>query len=134
MKNFGEFFQAINRADKTPSLRGTENNSTDISGSSSIKDNLDNLLGYSPKGGNLRGSSKVPLDFSTTLYALLEKWYLLVVGPSMYITYKLFEALDKHKVFQILYDDASQALNQMIDISNRCFSKISDIEAFFSCF
>ncbi len=134
MKNFGEFFQAINRADKTPNLRNSDSNSANVPGDSNITNKLDNLLGYPSKAGNLRGASKVPLDFSATLYALLEKWYLLIVGPSMYITYKLFDALEKHKVFEILYDDASKALNQMIEISNNCFSKISDIDAFFSCF
>lgn len=64
---------------------------------------------------------------------IIGKWYMLLVPPSIYVVYKLYEALEKAGIIDRLKTIVTQTLNTVIFIADNCFSKILNLNEMLVC-
>lgn len=68
-----------------------------------------------------------------TLINVIGKWYLIIVPPSIYVVYKLYEALQNAGILDKLQTIVQNTLNTVIYIANYCFPKILNLKDMMSC-
>ena len=64
---------------------------------------------------------------------IISSWYLLVAIPAMTVTYNVFKTLQDKGILKALYDNVSDGLNMLIEVSATCPQYIDNIDRLFRC-
>jgi|GEM_PF-4735434 hypothetical protein len=82
-------------------------------------------MDYSKVLEYLRGAS------GKAVYFLLNKWYWVVAGPALYVTYNFLEGAGIP--LNEIYQNLEVTLAKTIELSKVCPKKIANLDAFFRC-
>ena len=82
-------------------------------------------MDYSKVLEYLRGAS------GKAVYFILNKWYWVVAGPALYVTYNFLVGIGVP--LDEIYNDLAKTLAKTVELSKECPSKIADLKDFFRC-
>lgn len=67
------------------------------------------------------------------VYSLFTKWYLLVAGAALIVTYQFFKGIDSLGILTSIYNTLDSVFQTTIEKSKVCPQKIADFSAFMKC-
>jgi hypothetical protein len=82
-------------------------------------------MDYSKVLEYLRGAS------GKAVYIILNKWYWVVAGPALYVTYNFLVGVGVP--LDQVFSDLSKTLAKTVELSKLCPNKIGNLQAFFRC-
>ncbi|MEK6734287.1 MAG: hypothetical protein AABY27_04190 [Pseudomonadota bacterium] len=130
MKNFSNFFQAINKGPTNVDTTPLGSNTTETTDFSNIGGYIKGSLG---SNNTTSGMNFINAGRTAFIYGIISNWYLLVVIPAMTITYNVFKALQDHGILDMLYNEVKGSLDILVKTSMECPQKITDIGEFLNC-
>ena len=79
------------------------------------------------------GSSMLGGVDGSFVYGLLSQWYWVIVGPALYVTYKVLKTLQEKGILDAILNNIKASLNMLQKIADNCPQYIDDLDKFFQC-
>lgn len=163
MKNASDFFNAIGKGSsnqdvsniqttnnlrgstdtptiETSNLRGSaEPTSSPTTGNSwstlpsdsvNINDGGSSIMNFLNQSGK---GNFIDIGKRSFILEIISSWYLLVAIPAMTVTYNVLKTLQDKGILKALYENVSDGLNMLIEVSVTCPQYIDNIERLFQC-
>lgn len=163
MKNASDFFNALGKGSNTTDVVGnTASNIKDVSNAGSNIPNATSFTNPNTTNSNISGDSwsTLPSDSinindggssimnflnqggkgnfidigkRSFILEIISSWYLLVAIPAMTVTYNVLKTLQDKGILKALYENVSDGLNMLVEVSVTCPQYIDNIERLFQC-